>query len=64
MNSFRVLDFGDIELDGFLDRQVSLCRDAHDQECLEGQDCVLEGVPEVGDQEYEHLVLGVDFKLL
>ena len=41
-----------------------LCWDAHDQEDLESEQGVFERVPEVGDEEDEHLVLQVLVQLL
>ena len=40
------------------------CGDAHDQEDLESEQGVFERVPEVGDEEDEHLVLYVLVPLL
>ena len=51
-------------LEGILYGQISLCGDAHHEKGLKGHEDVLEGVPHVGEEHDEHLVVQVQVESL
>ena len=59
-----VSDLSQSVLEGILYGQISLCGDAHHEKGLEGHEDVLEGVPHVGEEHDEHLVVQVQVESL
>ena len=57
-------DLSQSVLEGILYGQISLSGDAHHEEGLEGHEDVLEGVPHVGEEHDEHLVVQVQVESL
>ena len=57
-------DLSQSVLEGILYGQISLSGDAHHEEGLKGHEDVLEGVPHIGEEHDEQLVVQVEVKPL